>query len=105
MPFPKVVRDLEGRDAQLFGQQSIPIIRIFDFLNDGSSPRLTLVVFVPVNGRRRISLLSLICRQIVNCVVRLRELAAAQHGRKVVFRQPVEIKINSSFDIKIQLEN
>ena len=92
MPFPKVVRDLEGCDTQLFGQQSIPIIRIFDFLNDGCSPRLALVVLVTVNGGRRISLLSLICRQIVNRVVRLRELAAAQHGRKVVFCQPVEIK-------------
>ena len=77
MPFPEFVRDLEGRDAQLFGQQPISIIRIFYFGDNGRATHLALRVLASFGRRRRISLLSAVRRQIVDRVVSLRKLAPA----------------------------
>ena len=84
MPLPQLIRDLERRDAKLLRQQPVPVIGVLDLADDGQPPGLALRVFPALDRRRRISFLASIGRQLVDGVVRLGELAPAQHRGEVV---------------------
>jgi len=88
MSLPKIIRDLEGGDAEFLRQQPVPVVRILHFGDHQLPPELGLGVLAALRRRRRIPFLPPVSRQLVDSVVRFRELTAGQHRGKIVLRQP-----------------